>query len=59
MKFKYAAEICRTYKGSGKCPLSTICKKHIKLSKEDVEEWSEAMETKAKDLLEKGDILNE
>lgn len=52
MKFKYAAEICRTYKGSGKCPLSCICKKYIKLSKENVEEWSEIMELKAKDLLE-------
>lgn len=37
MKFKYAAEICKIYKDSGKCPLSNICKKHIELSREDVE----------------------
>lgn len=26
MRFKYAAEICRAYKNSRKCPLSGICK---------------------------------
>lgn len=56
MKFKYAAEICRAYKGSGKCPLSYICKKHIKLSKENIEKWSEIMEFKAKGLLEKENV---
>ncbi|KGK88010.1 hypothetical protein [Clostridium sp. HMP27] len=59
MNLNYAAQICRTFKGSGKCPLSGICKEPIELSREKVEAWSKRMEFKAKDLLEDGGRLNE
>ncbi len=59
MKLNYSAQICRTYKGSSKCPLSNICKKPIKLSKEIVEEWIKDMEFRAKDLLGEGDVTSE